>query len=424
MKITLQVRGMTCSHCENAIINNLKKIESIHNIRAIASKNLVTFEYLDAEIDLAPIKSSIEDSGYYISDKPQMTIHKSITTIAILLFLGYIILKYNNTISFDFLPNIRQNMGYSALFIAGLLTSVHCVAMCGGINISQCSKYKETGASMPSLLYNLGRITSYTLIGGVIGGIGSVISFSGQMRGYVTIIVSLLMILMAIRMLKLFHVQLPKIQLPHLVQGFLTKLLTKGPFFVGFANGFIPCGPLQSMQLYALGTGSVISGALSMFYFSVGTFPLMFGLGFISTLMNNKFSKNIMTYSALLIFILGLTMFSRGAALAGIILPFQYNGEVVQSTIVNTSLQEVSINLAANNYKPIQVKKGIPVRLIIHAEVEHMNGCNNPITIPSLAIEKTLIPGKNEILFTPEDTGKIAYTCWMGMISSFIEVVE
>ncbi len=277
---------------------------------------------------------------------------------------------------------------------------------------------------MPSLLYNLGRVTSYTIIGGIIGGIGSVLSFNGQTRGYVTLFVSALMILMSNKMLKLFDVKLPRIQLPLSVRKQIVKLSGKGPFFVGLANGFMPCGPLQSMQLYALGTGSVLRGALSMFYFSLGTFPLMFALGFVSTLMNHKFSKNIMKYSGMLIFILGMTMFTRGASLAGVIIPFQYNGEVVAATMIEDNLQEVIISLEANAYSAIKVKKDVPVRFVIQADSDAMNGCNNPVTIPSLNIEQTLYPGENIIEFTPESEGKIAYTCWMGMINSYIDVVE
>lgn len=424
MKRKLHIEGMTCASCENKIENALNQNTGVTNVVATASKNQVLVDFNETIIPIEKIISDIENIGYNLASKPVVSIKANILTIFALMILGFLVLKYGNSVSFDLLPNIRQNMGYGTLFIVGLLTSVHCIAMCGGINISQCNKFRETSPSLPSLLYNLGRVTSYTIIGGIIGGIGSVLSFSGQSRGYVTLLVSFIMVIMAIRMLKLFHVKLPRLKLPAQLRKMLMVLSKKGPFFVGLANGFMPCGPLQSMQLYALGTGSVVRGALSMFYFSLGTFPLMFALGFVSSLLNHKFSKNVMKYSGVLIFILGLTMFSRGAALAGVILPFQYNGTLVESTVVNEEFQEVQIELASNSYPPIQVKKDIPVRFIINVDANHINGCNNPITIPSLSIEQTLIPGENIITFIPTETGKIAYSCWMGMITSYIEVVE
>ena len=69
-----------------------------------------------------------------------------------------------------------QAMSYGMLFVVGLLTSVHCIAMCGGINLSQCipSGKDDSGngnrAIMPSLLYNTGRVISYAVIGFLLGG--------------------------------------------------------------------------------------------------------------------------------------------------------------------------------------------------------------------------------------------------------------
>jgi sulfite exporter TauE/SafE len=423
METKIFVQGMTCGHCEKKIKMELEKLDSIQSVQANASKNHVIIVH-ERTLDDSLIDARLKAIGYSVVEKDSFRKLKLAITLLSMVILTYMILRYGNSLKFDFLPNIGQNMDYGALFIVGLLTSVHCIAMCGGVNITQCNRYKHLKPSYPSLLYNLGRVTSYTILGGIIGGLGSVLSFSGQLRGYVTIAVSVAMILMAVKMLKIFQFNFPAFRLPDFIRKPLLKLSSKGPYFVGLANGFMPCGPLQSMQLYALGTGSVIRGALSMFYFSIGTFPLMFALGFISSLLEHRFSKHIMKFSGLLIFILGLAMFSRGAALAGVIIPFQSNGPVTISTLVTDDLQEVSFDLQANEYEPIQVQVGIPVKLIINADVENMNGCNNPLAIPSLGIEQTLYPGENVINFTPTEKGKIAYTCWMGMITSYIDVVE
>lgn len=72
-------------------------------------------------------------------------------------------------------------MGYGMLFVIGLITSVHCIAMCGGINLSQCVPREhpdQTGAAaalLPAVLYNLGRVISYTAIGFLLGFAGLLI---------------------------------------------------------------------------------------------------------------------------------------------------------------------------------------------------------------------------------------------------------
>ena len=89
-------------------------------------------------------------------------------------------------------------MGYGMLFLVGALTSVHCVAMCGGINLSQSLPRPipraleemgwnegRFGALRSGFLYNLGRVVSYTLIGGLAGALGSAVSVSEGARGWV-----------------------------------------------------------------------------------------------------------------------------------------------------------------------------------------------------------------------------------------------
>jgi plastocyanin domain-containing protein len=69
------------------------------------------------------------------------------------------------------------------------------------------------------------------------------------------------------------------------------------------------------------------------------------------------------------------------------------------------------------------VQAGVPVRWTINVQADELNGCNNPLTVPQYGIRKQLVPGDNLIEFTPAQAGTIGYTCWMGMISSYIRVV-
>jgi sulfite exporter TauE/SafE len=71
------------------------------------------------------------------------------------------------------------------------------------------------------------------------------------------------------------------------------------------------------MQIYALGTGSFVTGAMSMFLFSLGTVPLMFGFGALSSLLSSKFTHKMIKVSSVLVMILGIIMFNRGLSLSG-----------------------------------------------------------------------------------------------------------
>jgi hypothetical protein len=188
----------------------------------------------------------------------------------------------------------------------------------------------------------------------------------------------------------------------------------------------MPCGPLQAMQLYALSTGDPVKGALSMLAFSLGTVPLMFGLGAISSMLTKKFKTGVMTTSAILVVVLGIFMFTSGMGLSGLAVTSfaDSNSQKTGVTKISENLQTVTTRLSPSAYAPITVQKGIPVKWIIQADASDINGCNNRIIIPKFNQEIRLVPGDNIIEFTPTESGIIPFSCWMGMIRSTITVVD
>jgi len=498
---TYSVRGMSCTGCESIIRRTLLRMDGVKSAEPDFARNVVEITYDPEQIIMGDIWEALKGEGYYLgyigsgigsdsrpgpvrshakgtgkgtarsdssvrsdrsvrsdprtegSVKTASRESKSLSPlqfvgIVVALLAGYLII--NNTIGFSFVPEITESMGYGMLFLIGLLTSLHCVAMCGGISMSQCMPKGAAPTSAkekikPSLLYNLGRVTSYTIIGGIIGALGSVLSFSGRARGAVAILAGVFMVIMGISMLGIFP-WLNKFT-PRLPRFLRRKAGAagqgKGPFIVGLVNGFMPCGPLQAMQIYALGTGSFLTGALSMFFFSLGTLPLMFGLGVFIMFLGSKFTKWMIGVGAVLVVILGMIMFSRGAALAGFSMPgFDRASNVAAASAqvtedVNTAadngsdtnavkkdVQYISSTMSANAYPDITVEKGIPVEWTIHADAGDINGCNRTMVIAAYGLEVKLEEGDNLIKFTPTETGNITYSCWMGMITAQIAVKE
>ncbi len=469
----LAVQGMSCPSCEMKIENALRKIKGVVKVKASLAKSQVTVEY-DPDLTESPpsmmeqrLADAVIKLGYEVgssnNDKSEKkTSINQLLGVGIIIFALYFIIK--STIGFNFIPQVDQSVGYGMLFVIGLLTSLHCVAMCGGINLSQCIKTPPSGINLsqriesppsgtnhsqsiskqqsenvsagsrwgqlkPSLLYNAGRVISYTVIGGIVGALGSVIGFSGSAKGIVAIAGGIFMVIIGLNMLNIFPwLRRIKIGIPKFLGNRIQNSAgNRGPFFVGLLNGLMPCGPLQTMQFYALGTGSFFAGALSMFLFSLGTVPLMFGFGALSSFLSNKFTHRMLKVSAVLVIVLGLTMVNRGLSLSGISvaasnpLTGSSAGNVAQ---IEGEVQVVTTTMESGRYQPFVVQKGVPVRWIIKAKAEDLNGCNNPVTIPKYNIQKKLVPGENVIEFTPAEEGTITYTCWMGMISSNIKVVS
>ena len=442
--VQLKVSGMSCSACEAKIVRALKSLSNVERATADYVNGVVTLE-LKPNPDLNIITATIAKLGYEVelcdlsSESAKPRLNKSILVqLGGLLALVLLVLVVSPAINFD-IGALNSTAGYGTLFVVGLFTSVHCIGMCGGINMSQCISYnKATGSTSvvePSLLYNLGRVFSYTFVGGLAGALGSAFNISVHFKGMISLFAGLLMIIMGLNLLG-FMGGLRKLvpKMPSLT--FTRSPNAYGPLFVGVLNGFMPCGPLQAAQLYALSTGSATTGALSMFFFGLGTFPVMFTFGSISTLLGNKFTSKLLKVSGIFVIVLGVVALDRGLGLVNVraIIPWgqqqetaQVSTNIPQGSVIATmksGYQEVYVNVAPRGYEPIVVQKDIPVKMIFVVKPGNLNGCNNAIIISSLNIQKPLIVGETLVEFTATTLGEVRYACWMNMIRSTITVVE
>jgi len=437
--VSLKIGGMTCASCQNKIEKKLRLTAGVLEAAVSYGKGTAVVTYNSEEVSLDEIKAIIRKLDYIVLPDCQSNNTRMIGAFIIVVALYVLIKQFDLNQLFNAFPLAEAGMGYGMLFVIGLITSVHCVAMCGGINLSQCIPHpavdggKKLTALRPGILYNLGRVISYTAVGAIVGALGSVISFSGAFKGIIQLLGGVFMVIMGLNMLGVF----PWLRClsPHMPKIFARKIQSekaesKSPLYVGLLNGLMPCGPLQAMQLYALSTGSPVRGALSMLVFSLGTVLLMFGLGALSSFLSKKFTRKVMTAGAVLVVVLGLSMFTQGWRLSGFSLSALLPQPAAPSLKTDTDIkivdgvQIVNSALSSGRYPAITVQAGIPVIWTIDAHQGSINGCNNRLFIPEYGIEHTFKPGENIIEFTPLETGKFPYSCWMGMIRGSITVVE
>lgn len=435
-KERLKVYDMTCTSCENRVEKAVKKLYGVSLVKASYSGQFADIEYDSALCSTDQIKAAIKGAGYTTESSAKGSNDTKfmgiLLVVAIVAFLGI------STSGFD-MESMLSNASYAVLFVIGILTSIHCVGMCGGIMLSQ-SLSKESKnkleAMEPAILYNLGRVLSYTILGGLIGALGSVLSLSLGFKAALQIFAGVFMLIMGFNMAGFSAFRKLSIRLPYAACKIKNKPRT--PFLVGFLNGLMPCGPLQTMQLFALGTGSPVKGALSMFIFALGTVPLMLTFGAISGLLSKGYTKKLLKFSGVLIIVLGLIMGNRGLALAGInINPLSLltsdsnivsNNKATSSSndgkaILKDGVQVLNMSVLSRGYSPnvLYIQKGVPVKWVINAQ--ELNSCNNAIAIPSLNQQYDLEMGENIIEFTPGDKDFI-FSCWMGMIRGKIKVVD
>jgi sulfite exporter TauE/SafE/copper chaperone CopZ len=326
--ITLRVRDMSCGACEQRIERGLAGRPGVSRVRADHVRGTVRVAYDPALVQLEAIKTALGELHYPASEDSGGRGGRWARSalIAAALAAAYFVLDRLGV--FYLFPTAQEGAALPVLFVIGLLTSVHCVSMCGGINLSQCARSGPAspgggGAAqrvLPAVLYNGGRVLSYTLVGGIVGALGSVISPPGEFQGLVAAAAGVFMLIMGLNMLGLF----PALgRLAPRLPRFLTKGIDrgragKGPFVVGLLNGLMPCGPLQAMQFYALSAGGFFLGALSMLLFSLGTTPLMFALGALSSFLSSRFTQVMMRVSAVLVLVLGIMMLNNGLSLSGL----------------------------------------------------------------------------------------------------------
>jgi sulfite exporter TauE/SafE/copper chaperone CopZ/plastocyanin domain-containing protein len=470
---TIHIGGMTCVSCQNRIEKKLKSTVGVEDATVNYNTGTATVTYNTSVVTFNEIKAAIEKLDYKVLDGAaqgllaKTPVSEIIGTLVIILSLYVLLRGLGISAITSAFPLAEAGMGYSMLFIIGLVTSVHCIAMCGGINLSQCIPaavvapveghadnsqpgWTQSGRwkiLFPSVLYNAGRVISYTTVGVIVGALGSAISVSGRFQGIVQLIAGVFMVIMGINMLGIFqgsvgarlrrfNLRMPKIFARKIDEQ---KSGNKNPLIIGLLNGLMPCGPLQAMQLYALSTGSPIAGGISMFLFSAGTVPLMFGIGALGSMLSKKFTHRVMKIGAILVTVMGMTMFTYGFGLSGLsfnfvdkaiaaINPFASttaaSGGEAFAPIIENGAQIVNSTLSGGRYPAITVQQGIPVKWTITAPPGSINGCNNRMIIREYKIEHSFQPGENVIEFNPEKTGKFSYSCWMGMIRSSITVVE
>jgi sulfite exporter TauE/SafE/copper chaperone CopZ len=423
-KLNLKIKGMHCQNCSKKIKDALNSIP-VEELEVSFEREEVVCVTDNANAVIGEINKLGYAAEMVENRAAKNNNYKGL--IAALLFLLGLYLIIKNTVGFNSALQLQEQVSYGILFILGIATSLHCLSMCGGIVISQSMAFEKPVKA--TIQYNLGRVIAYTAIGAIVGGIGSVVSFSPMVKSYIMVFAGTFMILMGLSMLQPFAFLRRYIKLPTFFDASSLKKNKNAPLLIGLASGFMPCGPLQTMQIYALGTGSIINGALSMFVFSMGTVPLMMGLGAISGYISSGLSRRILKLSSVLVIVLGLIIVNRGLALQGddslnklikseaaaskIMLPEMMNG----FQVINTSA-----NL--NGYEPnyFVLEKGKPVNWVIWGDA--ITNCNNEIVIPKLEISQKINEGYNIIKFTPEKTGELVFSCWMGMLDGKFIIVE
>jgi len=207
-------------------------------------------------------------------------------------------------------------------FTIGLIGSFHCIGMCGPIAIALPLGSKGFGSRLVgTLLYNIGRILTYGMLGALFGLLGKGLEMAGFQR-WVSILAGVFMVGWVVFPL-LFQKHFKQFNLSGNIVSKLVFKLKKlfrkhsftNLFLIGLLNGLLPCGLVYVAVAGALNTNDPTMGVLFMMIFGIGTLPMMASVAllgnFLSLAVRNKMSRIIPVFIVMLgiIFILrGLTL--------------------------------------------------------------------------------------------------------------------
>lgn len=437
---------MHCRSCEILIEEKLKEISGLKEINVSYKKQQAEF-FLNHPATMIQIDHAISDAGYEIgSDQKDWFSHnpadyKDLAIAFIVLIVLYIIARKFDLININ--AGIKGNpSSLLVVLIVGLIAGVStCMALVGGLILGISARFSEKHPEAtslqkfrPHLFFNLGRILSFTLLGGVIGLIGRAFQFSSSILGFLIIVVGLVMMVLGLQLIKIF----PKISSASLTLPVsLAKLFGikkhhdkeyshLNSIIIGALTFFLPCGFTQAMQLYAISTGNFFSGAAIMGVFALGTTPGLLGIGGLTSLIQGSFARKFFKFAGILVILLATINISNGFNLTGWRgIQFGSKNDVsLPAAKIENGFQIVTMTQDSRGYRPnkFTVRRGMPVKWFIDAK--DTSSCSSSIVASKLNIKKFLSPGENLIQFTPTEIGDIKFSCSMGMYTGKFTVIE
>lgn len=328
-------------------------------------------------------------------------------------------------------------MNYWLIFLTGLTTGgLSCAAIQGGLLAATLAgREHEPGAhaslpnalhdAKPTFLFLLSKLLAHIILGALLGLFGSYVQLSPQIRGIFQIITGFYMVGLALNLADVHPFFRHFVLQPPKWAGKLLRSQSKSnhffaPAIVGFLTILIPCGITQGMEVLAISSGNPLVGALILGSFVLGTSPIFFAIGYITTRLSESLRSRFFQVASGLIFLVALTTIISGVNLTG----FTFSLPDTAQTAELASSESPIINVSSYGYSPSLIKVPVNKEITLKLVTNGSHSCANVFTIPALHISQVLPPtGTTPIKFTANQTGEIRFACGMGMYTGLIEVI-
>lgn len=285
----------------------------------------------------------------------------------------------------------------------------------------------------PITLFLLAKLVAYTVLGFLLGGIGSVLQLTPQMQALMQLAIGFFMVGMALRMFNVHpffrHFILEP---PAFVTRYIRRTAKQGtdtwvtPLFLGALTVLIPCGITQVMMATAIGTGNPFQGAAILFAFTLGTSPVFFTLAYLATQLGKQWEARFTQVIAVTVLILGLVALNSGFNLMGMPLfrpSLTSNQAPARTGPSGVQGDNIIINVMDYGYTPELVKAPAGRPLKLKLVTNNTYGCTRAFVLPTLGIQQLLPETGETLLDLPAQAAgtTLAYSCSMGMYSGVIQ---
>ena len=330
-----------------------------------------------------------------------------------------------------------ENTNLLVIFLTGLITGgLTCLAVQGGLLATTIAEREQErlkegvkhGNAKPILYFIAAKLVAYTILGFLLGWLGSIFTLSVGAQATMQFVVAIFMIGTALNLLNVhpffryFIIQPPKF-LTRLVRNQSKSKDVFAPALLGAFTVFIPCGTTQAMMALAIASGSALYGGAILFAFILGTGPIFFLLGYFATKLGDAYHRKFFRVAGVAIILLALYNLKGALVLSGVNLPFTADKQIAGQIVTTSS--DITITIEPNGYNPknLTVAAGQPLTLRLKNNKAY--SCAQAFTIPKLDIQKIVAPGQEAVIkFTaPSKPGILTFACSMGMYKGIINVI-
>lgn len=458
IRTDLKIIGMNTENEEIMVANLLGKIEGVEKAYAHHKNNKAEI-YSSKDLTIEELQESLNGFNFKVQlwhEREKITSEASRNRTPFKDFIKFLPIIILAAGAFFVFKNLNiasqtQNIGSANLwviFLTGLTVGgLTCLAVQGGLLASVIAEREEESSmgrgTAKHAMYATGaflisKYIAYIALGFLLGAFGGAINIGPRVQTIMQLVAGAYMIAVALNLLNIHPVfRYVIIQPPR----FLTRLVRNqskskdlfAPGLLGAMTIFIPCGTTIAMEALAISSANAVVGASIMAVFILGTMPMFFGIGIITSILGGTFKSKFLKLASIAVIYLGINSINGSLVALNSPLTLQSIAENFPSLDLNGEdgqipqqqiSQNFQIDVSSRGYTPnyIKVQKDREVTLTLKSQGAY--SCASAFRIPSLKISRNLsLNDTQTVTFTPAKVGKIKFNCSMGMYRGIIEVV-